>query len=86
MTIDAEILKGYDLPPRLERMLLDYFRGHKRPAGHPFEHWLPADLTAYIPLHEYLDPGTKAICRDWVTEVFQPLPLHEAEALEGFLD
>ena len=56
--IDAEVLKAYDLPPRLERRLLEFFRGHEheRRVGHAFRGWLPEDFTAYIPLHEYLGP------------------------------
>ena len=29
-SIDAEILRLYDLPPKLERQLLDFFAGHQR--------------------------------------------------------
>ena len=44
--IDAEVLKAYDVPPRLERRLLEFFRGHEheRRVGHPFRGWLPEDL------------------------------------------
>jgi hypothetical protein len=31
MQIDAAVLEAYDLPPKLERELLDYFRGEDRP-------------------------------------------------------
>jgi hypothetical protein len=42
MQIDGLILKAYDLPPRLERKLLEFFRGyHRRP--------LPFDFPDYYP-------------------------------------
>jgi hypothetical protein len=37
--IDATVLEAYDLPPRLERRLLDYFRSAERPVAHPWLHW-----------------------------------------------
>lgn len=39
LDIDAAVLKGYDLPPEIERRLLDYFRGSPRP--------VPFKFTAY---------------------------------------
>jgi hypothetical protein len=51
--IDAEVLRCYDLPPRLERQLLDYFRGHKRPVPFEFGDYYPADFKPYIPLWMY---------------------------------
>ena len=37
--IDARVLGAYDLPPRLERRLLERFRGAARPAAHRWRHW-----------------------------------------------
>jgi hypothetical protein len=53
--VDAEILRLYDLPPRLERQLLDLFAGYKRP-GVPFDfrRYFPEDFEPYFPLHLYL--------------------------------
>ncbi len=39
LNIDAIVLRGYDLPPELERKLLDYFHGSPRP--------VPFEFTAY---------------------------------------
>jgi hypothetical protein len=47
LEIDAAILAAYDLPPRLERELLDTFQGEERPV---------LFLTAYVPLHELISP------------------------------
>ena len=58
--IDALVLKAYDLPPELERELLE-FRGERRPTLHEWTHWLPNDFAPFIPLHRYLsDEYTKA--------------------------
>jgi hypothetical protein len=39
--IDATVLDGYRMPPRLERELLDFFSGHERPVSHGFGEYLP---------------------------------------------
>ena len=55
LQIDAEILRLYDLPPRLERQLLDFFKGEDR-AGVPvkFSRYYPEDFRPSIPLHMYI--------------------------------
>ncbi|HEX4952397.1 MAG TPA: N-6 DNA methylase [Thermoanaerobaculia bacterium] len=55
LELDAEVLRLYDLPARLERQLLDYFAGWPRP-GVPFvfDRYFPADFEPWIPLHLYL--------------------------------
>lgn len=55
LEIDSLILKAYDLPPKLERQLLDFFSGHQRPVPFKFTEYYPSDFTAWIPLHEYLE-------------------------------
>ena len=53
--MDAEVLKLYDLPPRLERQLLDLFESVKRKGvGCKFRGYYPPDLDAYVPLHELI--------------------------------
>jgi len=53
--VDAEVLRLYDLPPRLERQLLDFFRGAERKGvGCKFGDYFPAAFQPYIPLHEYI--------------------------------
>ena len=85
--IDAEVLKAYDLPPRLERRLLEFFRGHEheRRVGHAFRGWLPEDFTAYIPLHEYLGPLVGQNRGAWTLEVFTPAPDEEVETLKQYI-
>ncbi len=84
--IDAQVLKSYDLPPRLERQLLEFFRGHRRPVAHNFRHWFPEELTAFIPLHEYASPDFDRVVGPWILEVFTPAPPEEADALARFID
>ena len=85
--IDAEVLKAYALPPRLERRLLEFFRGHEheRRVGHTFQGWLPADFTAYIPLHEYLGPLVEQNRGPWALGVFKPAPEEEAAAMKRYV-
>lgn len=52
---DAEVLRLYDLPPRLERQLLDLFAGSAR-EGVPFsfKRFFPEEFEPAFPLCEYL--------------------------------
>lgn len=53
--MDAEVLRLYDLPPRLERELLDYFRGEKRKGvSFEFPDYFPGDFNPYVHLHEFI--------------------------------
>ena len=83
--IDAAVLAAYDLPPRLERELLEFFRGSERPTVHNWAHWFPEHFAPFIPLHEYLSDEYKAATRPWIQEVFTPLPPEDAAALLRFL-
>jgi hypothetical protein len=85
--IDAMVLKAYDLPPRLERRLLEFFRGHEheRRVGYEFRGWLPEDFTAYIPLHEYLGPLVEQNRGPWALDVFTPAPDEEVAALKKYV-
>jgi len=56
LQMDALILKGYGLPPWLERRLLDFFRGGHRPVPFDFGDYFPADFTPTIPLWRYISP------------------------------
>lgn len=54
--IDAIILDAYELPPRLERQLLDYFNGYHRQVPFPFGDYFPPDFNPCYSLSEYLSP------------------------------
>lgn len=85
--IDAQLLKAYDLPPRLERRLFEAFRGHeteRRVAG-SFKGWFPEDFTAYVPLHEYIGPLLRENIGAWTLDIFTPAPEHEVERLRLYV-
>ncbi len=84
--IDAMVLRAYDLPPRLERELLEFFRGAERPTVHPWTHWFPEDFQPMVPLHEYLSSDYKRLTQLWPLEVFTPLPEDEASKLADALE
>ncbi len=52
--IDAAVLSGYRMPPRIERQLLDFFRGQERPINHSFSDYFPEDMSVYFSLEEFL--------------------------------
>jgi len=54
LQIDAEILRAYDLPPALERELLDTFQGIQRPIPFEFTGYYPEGFKAYFPLYEII--------------------------------
>jgi hypothetical protein len=81
--IDAEVLQAYDLPPRLEKDLLDYFRGAQRPVTHSWMHWDDSHPMAGLRLAERLF-GRFQPRGDWIGRVFRPLPECEAALLRTF--
>lgn len=85
--VDAEVLRAYDLPPRLEHRLLEFFRGHEheRRVDHPFHGWLPEEFTAYMPLHEYLGPLVERNRGAWALEAFTPAPEEEVQLLRQYI-
>ncbi|MGJ8480219.1 N-6 DNA methylase [Sphingobium yanoikuyae] len=83
--IDAIVLDGYDLPPKLERQLFNYFKGRERPTLHPFSGWLPDDFRGYVPLREWITRDANANRGRWVLDVFKPVPDEENDALSRFI-
>ncbi len=60
LDIDAEILRLYDLPPRLEKQLLDFFEGVKRKGvNFKFDRYYEKGFGSYIPLHIYISKEFK---------------------------
>jgi hypothetical protein len=60
MQIDAVLLKAYDLPPKLERQLLDFFYNSKRPGDPQFTGYYAQDFQPYIPWHIYISREFKS--------------------------
>lgn len=73
LQIDAVILKAYDLPPVLERELLDTFQGVSRPTSFEFNGYYPQGFTAYIPLHELISEEFQEARADRMLERLEPV-------------
>jgi hypothetical protein len=56
LAVDAFVLKGYQLPPRMERQLLDAFQGVVRPVPFGFTEYFQEGFAPNIPLWMYLTP------------------------------
>lgn len=54
LRIDAELLAAYDLPPRVERELLDYFAGYRRPGPVEFDRYYPDGFRPAVPLRMFV--------------------------------
>lgn len=54
LKIDAQVLRGYNLPPRLERQVLEFFRGKSRPVPFDFGDYYPANFSPHLPLWMYI--------------------------------
>ena len=54
--IDATVLDGYDMPPKIERRLLDFFNGtgNKRRVPFDFADYFPRNFEPYFKLSEWL--------------------------------
>lgn len=81
--IDARVLAAYDLPPRLERELLDYFGAAERPVMHDWSNWNLLYPTPGLTLAERLS-GRFRPGRNWIGKLFKPLPPKEAELLRAY--
>jgi type I restriction-modification system DNA methylase subunit len=90
LAIDAEVMRLYDLPPKLERQVLDLFAGWERlGVDFKFGRYFPRDLESCIPLHEYLSEefqrSTVSFVSRWVEEVRSPQMIRALErAMETF--
>lgn len=79
--VDAAVLKGYDLSPRVERRLLDHFNDAKRPLPFEFGDYFPTGFTPSVSLamfeSETFSLGT--------VEKFRALPVIQDAALSEAL-
>lgn len=88
LAVDAEVMRLYDLPPRLERQVLDLFTGWERPGvGFKFDRYFREDFSACIPLHEYLSEefqrSTVDFVKQWVNETRSPELIKALETATG---
>jgi hypothetical protein len=81
LEMDAAVLRAYDLPPRLERQLLDLFTGVERKGvGCDFYGYYPPGLTAFVPLHELLSEDYEHSTAGALAKRYQPVRSKEALA------
>lgn len=82
--IDAAVLRGYDLPLRQERQLLNFFQGADRPVPHQWAHWDDLFPVPGLTLAERIS-GRFHARGDWVKEVFRALPDEEITLLRDYV-
>jgi len=68
LKIDALVLRGYRLPPCVERSLLDFFRGHQRRVPFPFTEYFPDGFAPTIPLWMYISDEFVRCRSDYLLE------------------
>jgi hypothetical protein len=73
LEMDAAMLQAYDLPPRLERQLLDLFAGVPRKGvGCEFTGYYPPGFTSFLPLHLFLSERFERAAADVTSDRFKP--------------
>lgn len=83
--IDGAVLASYALPVRLERELLRFFEGARRPIAHAWKGWPGLEAAPGLSLAETLDGNRERFSGNWVRRVFEPLPQSEADALRAYI-
>ena len=92
LAIDAEVMRLYDLPPKLEWQVLNLFDGYKRKGvDFDFERYYPEGFESWIPLHEYLSEeyqrSTPSFVNEWVKKNRSPEVIRALKAaVEAFED
>jgi len=81
--IDAEVMRLYDLPPKMEKRVLDLFQGVQRKGvDFTFMGYYPEGFESAVPLHEYLSEeyqrSTITFADDWVEK-------HRSDEITGIL-
>lgn len=67
--VDAAVMSAYDLHPKRERELLDFFNGAERQVPFPFADYYPPDFTPAFSLTTYLsDTVNRAGVKDFIEE------------------
>ena len=83
--IDAAVVESYALPIRLERELLHFFDGARRPVAHDWIGWANLEASPGLSLAETLRGARARFTGNWVKSTFSPLPEAEADALRRYL-
>jgi type I restriction-modification system DNA methylase subunit len=82
-SIDAEVMRLYDLPPKMEKRILDLFQGvQRRGVDFEFEGYYPKGFESAVPLYEYLSEeyqrSTITFADEWVKK-------HRSPEISGIL-
>lgn len=87
VAMDAEVMRLYDLPPRLERQVLDLFEGFRRP-GVPFhfDRYFPVGFEPWIPLHLYLSAEYQRSTAGRLRQDESPVPESVVRALTAAVE
>ena len=73
LAMDAAVLRAYDLPPRLERQLLDLFvEVERKGVGCDFRGYYPPGFTSYLPLHMLISDRFQRAAADTTADRFKP--------------
>ncbi len=73
LEMDAAVLQAYNLPPRLERQLLDLFSDAERKGvGCDFNGYYTPGFTSYLPLHLILSERFQRATADTTADRFRP--------------
>ncbi|MFO0863516.1 MAG: hypothetical protein U0744_02455 [Gemmataceae bacterium] len=84
--VDALILKAYDLPPRLERKVIELFRGETRPVPFEFTDYYPKDYDLYFSLADYLSSEFQAATAGALRARLQTPPGYVVEAMRAAVE
>ena len=79
------MVASYALPVRIERELLRFFEGARRPVAHAWSGWTDLDASPGLSLLEILSGAREQFTGNWVKRTFAPLPKHEADLLRPYL-
>ncbi|MCK4787159.1 MAG: hypothetical protein KAV87_25595, partial [Desulfobacteraceae bacterium] len=77
LSIDAEVMRLYDLSPKMEKRVLDLFKGVQRKGvDFSFTGYYPEGFESAVPLHEYLSEeyqrSTVSFVKKWVEDNRSP--------------
>jgi len=77
LLIDAELMRLYDLPPKMEKRLLELFQGCQRKGvDFEFKGYYPEGFESAVPLHEFLSEeyqrSTVSFVKKWVEDNRSP--------------
>ena len=77
LQIDAAVMRLYDLPPKMEKRVLDFFQGIQRKGvDFSFKGYYPEGFESAVPLHEYLSEeyqrSTVSFVEKWVEDNRSP--------------